>query len=1194
MMGHWTDDQRKAITSKNANLLVSAAAGSGKTAVLIERIITIVLEEHIDIDRLLVVTFTRAAAAEMRQRAADALLKRLTMSSVDEGFIRRQLDKLNQAFMMTFHSFCMEIIRNHYYLINVEASFKTADQATTLLLQQEAMDELLEEAYEASNPPFLKLVEMYCDNRNDNEIQDMLLDAYEFSRSHPDPMTWLEEQTSKFTSEEALHNSEWVVSLKVYSVLVIDSAILAYKQALDIVLKSKGTQPYHSILSKEMEFFILLKDRIHENINVMVSLLHNFDFQRLPPCKEADLNLRETVKIIRKQIKTDIKELKELWFYDTIEAYQEDHAKIAEPINQLVILINQFESIYSKKKKNRNVLDFHDLEHYALEILSHSEAREFYKKQFAGIFIDEYQDSNRVQEALIEKIRQDDNLFMVGDVKQSIYRFRLAEPELFMEKHKTFVDSDDAINKRIDLTKNFRSHPNILEAVNHVFRMIMSDTLGEITYDETAELKAGMPLSGLLEDSPVIVNLVETISIDENMIDDHDEDVITDMNLLEDWSNQELEAKILTHQIKELLKKQIVDTVTKERRNISYRDIAILLRAPGNQASQFIEIFSRENIPVYADLGTGFYESLEINMVFDVLRIIDNMHNDISLLGVLRSPFGGFSTQELTDIRLMSKKGSYTEAFLLVSEKAGELGKKVQQFMKKLELWRITMRKMSLHDFLWWLLSESNFYALCAAMPGGLQRQANLRIFIKKTMEFSNNNDGDLYHFIYYIDRIKYNKKNDYGPAKTFSENDDVVRLMSIHKSKGLEFPVVIIAGLGKRFNRRDLQKKMLLHRTLGFGPLYVDPDLRIKRQTLARVAIREKLKLESLSEEMRILYVAMTRAQQRLILTGTVKDIQRQVEKWSYSDTEGRRLKATNALDWLGPVWLKHKNGQIVFNSQTSGEETGNEPKHPELWKFYLWDRPSLCRLEHEDVEKSSELDHFLANTQVDGDDKLYNELSKRFSWKYPHRQDTETYAKISVSELIRQSKNKNTQLARHMLQKLDQTPRFLTDSITLSPAEKGTVLHYVMQNIDLKFVSCAAEINNQIKQMLKKEMISETEAKLIDVEQVLTFFHSPLGQRVCSAEKQYRELPFVIKNPGDTTTLVQGIIDCCFVENGEWILVDFKTDRITDDIIMEWSQSYEAQIHLYKRALEISSNLSVRAAYLYSFHLNREIKII
>jgi len=1194
MMSHWTDDQLRAISSRNSNLLVSAAAGSGKTAVLIERIINIVLNEHIDIDRLLVVTFTRAAAAEMRQRATDALLKKLSMSHCDEGYIRRQLDKVNQAFMMTFHSFCIEIIRNHYYLINVEASFKTADQATTLLLQQEAMDELLEEAYEESTPSFLKLVEMYCDDRNDYAIQDMLLDAYEFSRSHPDPVTWLEQQSSKFISEESLHNSDWIKSLKAYSNLVIDSIISATHQALDMAQRPNGPQPYFPMLSTEMEFYLLLKAQMHESIDVMMNLLHNFNFQRLPPCKEVDVNLRETVKNIRSQVKNDIKELKELWFYDTIEAYQEDHARIAEPIKQLVTLINKFELIYHFKKKNRNVLDFHDLEHYALKILSFSEAKKFYRQHFAGIFIDEYQDSNRVQEALIEKIKQDDNLFMVGDAKQSIYRFRLAEPELFMEKHRSFVDSDDAKNKRIDLTKNFRSHPNILEAVNHVFGMIMSDTVGEITYDERVELKAGISLNGLLEDSPVIVNLVETKSLNENMMDHHDDNMFNDVDLLEDWSNQELEAKLLTHQIKELLTQQILDPVTKERRNISYRDIAILLRAPGNQASQFVDVFSRENIPVYADLGTGFYESLEINMVIDVLRVIDNMHNDISLLGVLRSPFGGFSTQELTDIRLMSKKGSYTEAFLLANEESGKIGKKIKDFMRKLELWRITIRKMSLPDFLWWLLSESNFYAFCAAMPGGQQRQANLRILVKKTMEFCKNNDGDLYHFIYYIDRIKYNKKSDYGPAKILNENDDVVRLMSIHKSKGLEFPVVIVAGLGKRFNRKDLQKKMLLHRTLGFGPLYVDPDLRIKRQTLARAAIQEKLKLESLSEEMRILYVAMTRAQQRLVLTGTVKDLQRQVEKWSCSDTEGHRLKATNALDWLGPVWLNHVNGQMIFGSQTTGLETQNEQKNQGLWKFYVWDRAALSGLFHNDIEKSTELNHLLKNIHVNGEHKLYNEFSKRFSWTYPHIDDTETYTKVSVSELIRQSKNKNIHLEHRMFQKLEQKPHFITNKTSLSPAEMGTALHYVMQNIDLKFVSSVIEIKNQIETMQKKEMISEAEAKIIDANQLLTFFHNALGQRLCKAVKQCRELPFVLKNPGDTTTLIQGIIDCCFLEDGDWILVDYKTDRITEDLLMEWSQSHEAQIYLYKRALEKTSNLTVREAYIYSFHLNREIQII
>ena len=1192
-MRQWTDDQYKAINSRSSNLLVSAAAGSGKTAVLIERIINIVLEQRIDIDRLLVVTFTRAAAAEMRQRAADALLKKLSSFEIDEGFIRRQLDKLNQAYMMTFHSFCRDIIQKHYYLINIEASFKTADQATILLLQQEAMDELLEKAYGESNPSFLKLVEMYCNNRDDGVLQEMLLDLYAFSRSHPNPKEWMEQQAQKFSSGEALLASDWISSLKHYSLLLIENIVDTYQRALDMIKRPGGPDQYQATLSKELDQCISLKNNIHD-INRMLALLHALDFQRLPACKDTDIHLKETVKGLRDQAKKDIKQLKDIWFFNSIEAYQKDHTQLSDSINQMVDLINEFETIYQEKKKNRNVLDFHDLEHFALRILSFTEAREFYQQQFYGIFIDEYQDSNRVQEALIEKIKQEDNLFMVGDVKQSIYRFRLAEPELFMAKHRTFSDRDGAKNQRIDLTKNFRSHPAILRAVNNVFSQIMSETLGEITYDETAELKAGLRSEAPMEDSPVKVHLVETINNDDNS-PGHELDIMTDdASLLEDWTNQELEAKMLLHQVKELLKMKIRDPETDQMRNICYRDIAILLRAPSNQAPQFIDVFSREHIPLYADLGTGFYESLEINMVLDVLRIIDNLHNDIPLLGVLRSPFGGFSTQELTDIRLVVKNTSYAEAFLKAGEESDELGEKIQQFIKKLTSWRRTMRTMPLPDFLWWMMSESNFYALCAAMPGGQQRQANLRIFINKSIEFRDNNDGGLYQFIDYVDRIKYNRKSDYGPAKTLSENDDVIRLMSIHKSKGLEFPVVIIAGLGKQFNRRDLQNSLLMHRTLGFGPLYVDPDLRIRRQTLSRVAIREKLRLETLSEEMRILYVAMTRAQQKLILSGTVKNMNGQIEKWSCSNTEGERLKATSALDWLGPVWLNQNHGKLFSADVTTEQHIQNEKPDHGLWEIHFWDRSSIIALTKEDTTTVDVAAQLTTDAGASGDQELYDQFNDRFTWNYPYANDTVTQSKISVSELARQLKEGNNVTRGSYLKSISPTPLFLTSKKSLSPTEKGTLLHYVMQNIDLTCINSLTAIKKQLNTMIDQEMISQTEANEINTDQIYNFFHHDIGKRYCIAEKKYRELPFVMKSPDDRSVLVQGIIDCCFVEDGEWVLVDYKTDRINEEKLAEWSQSYTTQMNLYKKALESTTNMLVKEAFLYSFHLGREYKII
>ncbi|MDW7677569.1 MAG: UvrD-helicase domain-containing protein, partial [Bacillota bacterium] len=660
-MTRWTREQQQAISQRGANLLVSAAAGSGKTAVLIERVVQLVLKDRIDIDRLLVVTFTRAAAAEMRERTAASLMSRMDESQEQDSFIRRQMGRLNQSAMMTFHAFCIHIIRNHYYLIDVEPSFRTANQAEAALLQQEALAQVMEESYKEGNPDFLRLVEMYCQNRNDRELEDMVTKLYEFSCSHPQPHHWLQEQVDAFQSEaDQLASSFWLKSLLSQAYLRLEYAANQLRQAMALATRTDGPEVYVTLLNEELQGIDLLAELANGGNAAILNEIRRFSFGRLPASRNGDPELREAAKNLRDQAKKEVKRMQEQWFFRSLADFADDHRRLLPAIKQLVQLVKRYESTYHTKKNERNVLDFNDLEHRALDILRHQEARAFYQKHYEAIFIDEYQDSNRVQETLVKQIARPDNLFMVGDVKQSIYRFRLAEPELFMEKYLQYRTSANDIYSCIDLNLNFRSHPVILESVNTVFRRIMSKTLGEIDYDEAAALQVGKPDEWEGNDESVFVHLLEKkvreVSRNDSK-DSVDEEIAA---LLEEWTDQEAEARLLAHQIKKLMQSDLIDPNNGTRRPVRYQDMTILLRAPGNQAPQFTDILAQEGIPVYADVGTGFFESLEIELFINLLRIIDNQLQELPLLSVLRSSFGHFSADELTDIRLNSTERTYS------------------------------------------------------------------------------------------------------------------------------------------------------------------------------------------------------------------------------------------------------------------------------------------------------------------------------------------------------------------------------------------------------------------------------------------------------------------------------------------------------------------------------------------------------
>jgi ATP-dependent helicase/nuclease subunit A len=1189
-MNQWTDQQLAAIDSRDTNLLVSAAAGSGKTAVLIERIIRMVLHDQIDIDRLLVVTFTRAAAAEMRERAASALIRSIVEQPEKEPFIRRQLGLLNQSSIMTFHSFCMKIIKNHYYLIDLEPSFRTADQSEAALLQQEAVEETLELYYQIGDSDFIRLIEMYCSNRNDQAVQDMIITLYQYSRSQAEPAAWLSKQAALFDAgAEQLVGSEWLACLMELASVNLEYAHSLYKQSLDLCISPDGPAVYERCLKAEIFETNRLLEMFKQGDPSAIDQIRNIIFDRLPACRCTDLDLRDEAKGYRDLAKKEIKKIQDTWFSRSIEEFAADHLEIAPAIKKLIEIVDRFQVSYQKKKHERNILDFNDLEHMALKILQIPEAGDYYCQQYESIFIDEYQDSNRVQEALIHYIKRVDNLFMVGDVKQSIYRFRLAEPELFMQKYARFAEGRNRLESRIDLNQNFRSRKNILDAVNVIFQKVMTEKVGEIQYDESVFLQYGETYPESIPDEPVSVHLLEK-NEDARTGEDGQEDQDSDIRIqLDEWTDLEAEAMLLVNQVNELLKTEIYDAKNKCARQVRYSDITVLLRAPGRQSPRFTEILTNHGIPVYADQGTGFYDTLEVQIFINLLRVIDNFKQDLPLLSVLRSQFGGFTTDELTEIRISSTEKHFHEAFQQMADHDSILAGKVNRFIKKLEDWRRHKRVLSLTEFLWWLLSDSGFYAVSAALPGGRQRQANLRILLNRAADFSANNDGGLFAFLSYIEKLRYNQANDHGPAKTLSENDDVVRIMSIHKSKGLEFPVVILAGLGKQFNRQDNQMPLLMHRTLGLGPFFADPVKRVKRHTLARIALREKSRIESLSEEMRILYVGMTRAQQKLIMIGAVKNLPSKIKQWKQPISQGRMAMAQSALDWLGPVWMRLPSAIKLRNLTDHNLRDSLYPDH-NGWNFTIWDRQLLLKEESKKAEQQDQLKETINHRLNHHHDAVMKHLiDKRFLWQYPYQSETEMTGKISVSELLVEQQRIQGTERKPTIPDMILSPRFKENERALTASEKGVAFHYLLQHLDLNRVNSLTEMEAQLKWMKSNDMLTDQESESIDLEAVNIFFMSRLGRRLLNAERVYRELPFVMKKTKTESVLVQGVMDCCFLEQGEWVLIDFKTDVVELADADEWSRRYRTQLDFYEQALLSLTKITVKEKLIYSFHLHR-----
>ena len=880
----WTLEQQEAIEEKGSNILVAAAAGSGKTAVLVERMIEKVMKEQIDIDRILVVTFTNAAASEMRQRILEAIYKKLE-EEPENKHLQKQIMLLPKSNISTIHSFCLEVIRNHFYEIDISPNFKIGDTAELEILKQEVLEEIFEDKYEKKDTDFLNLIQIYTNYKSDDPLKNIILNLYKYIQSSPFPKTWLEEKVEMFNIKNDISKD---FSKTVWGKILIKEikeelymCISSLKQ-LEKQLKSNfELEKFLNIIQidiQQMEDLYKTEswDELYENAQ-------NINFERWPQDKKVTNPLKEEAKEKRDKIKDKWNKIKDKTLFCNSKQANSDISEIYIILNNLKDIVLEFMKKYEQAKKEKNIIDFNDIEHYALSILLTEEEGEYktthvaekYRKKFIEVAVDEYQDSNLVQEYILNAISKGNNLFMVGDVKQSIYKFRQARPELFLEKYQSYSLKEEqqlGENIKIQLFKNFRSRKNVLDITNLIFQDIMSKEIGEIDYNETEYLNLGAEFEKNEENN--LNTQLHIIDLKENEEQEEQEEKI---------ENIVLESKFVANKIKELIDSKFKIYDKKQGfRNITYNDIAILLRSTSNQAPIYEREISNLDIPVFSDSTNQYLETTEIQTIMSVLKIIDNPMQDIPLVTVLRSMIGDFSDDELMLIRKNKTKESFYESmlnYIKTDDEGNELKIKIENFLNKLEEWTNVQEYLPLEELIWKIYLDTEYYNFVGQMPNGSLRQANLKMLFERAKQYENSSFKGLYNFIEFIDKLK-TSSGDLEAARLIGEKENVVRIMSIHKSKGLEFPVVFLCGTGRKFNFMDLNEMIIMHQDLGFGPQYKNVDRQIEYPTLVKEAVKLKTKSETLSEEMRILYVALTRAKELLIITAFSKDANKQLDK--------------------------------------------------------------------------------------------------------------------------------------------------------------------------------------------------------------------------------------------------------------------------------------------------------------------------
>lgn len=1212
----WTKEQQQAINKNKSNILVAAAAGSGKTAVLVERIINKILNEKIDIDKLLVVTFTNAAASEMRERILNVIYNKIDESENEEEIqnLQKQVILLNKASICTIDSFCLDVVRNNFFEIDISPNFRIADTAEIELLKQEVLEELFEEKYEEQNEDFQKLIKTYTSYRDDTPLKDLILKIYSYISSSPYPKKWLDDAIERFNIKDKnldFTKTVWgeLLIQEIKEELQDDIAILEAKA------KRLSVEPDLLLFQKTIENDVVELQTLLGNLDnwdKAYSIANSVDFITWPRNKVDSLE-KENAKNVRDSVKKKFKAKVDKIFVSNSEEAIQDIKEMYKTLVKLKNLIFEFDEKFIKKKKDKNIVDFSDVEHYALQILvkekedgthERSDIAKKYQQRFEEIAIDEYQDSNLVQEYILTSVSRGNNIFMVGDVKQSIYKFRQARPELFLEKYKSYsLENANEKGLKIQLFKNFRSRENILDFTNLIFKNIMSENLGEIEYTEEEFLNLGASW-----EQKEIKNEIDIIDLKEQeKAKDYDEENSEEEEVQENLEDIEIEAKFVAKKIKELIdsKYQVYDLKEQKYRDIRYRDIAILLRSTKTKAPIFEKELIEKDIPVYSDMSAEYIDSMEIQTILSLLKIIDNPMQDIPLVTVMRSIIGRFTDNELVEIRLVDQHSDfYTTLLKAKMSVSTELKEKIERFLDVLSKWREEQEYLSLDELIWKIYEDTGFLNYMGVLPNGALRQENLKILFERAKQYESASFKGLFNFIRFIERL-HSSSGDLSSAKMIGENEDVVRIMSIHKSKGLEFSIVFLASSSSQFNLMDLNKDILLDQELGLGVKYIDYDMQVKYDTLTKLALRNKELNSVYSEEMRILYVALTRAKEKIYITGIKKDFSKEKENMEnmlsiYKKQEGKInpilvKKYKTYLDWILMVYYSN------FDTTKNLAEV-NVFEKDKLIK-------DLKPEEKQQIDLLKMIEENCKNVIQDDLKKLKNDLNFEYEYKVattiPTKTSITAIAHKNINEIKFSSTEDDLEDDGNAENEISfQIPKFLINEKEekISAGKRGTIMHLCMKNLNFNKDYELQDIKELIKSLVDKEIITLKEANSVNPYQILKFTKSDIWQDLKQAKEYHKEEPFYINVPlkeiedieAQENVLAQGIIDLYYIDKDDkLVLLDYKTDFVKEGEEEMLIKRHTPQLILYKQALESALNKKVVKIYIYSTVLGKKIEI-
>ena len=1217
-VNNWTEDQLKAIEKRDSNILVSASAGSGKTAVLVERIIEKILNDYLDVDKILVVTFTNAAAQELKEKILNAIYKALENEKDPKkiNHLKNQLIYINRASITTIDAFCFKLVRENFNILNIDPNIRICEESQSVLIKTRVLEDLLEEEYESYVDEknvfgLYNILELF--SGKDEELLDNILRIYNYIQSFPYPFKWLKEQIEKYNIAENIDLYDTDFGRDIYEDIVseIELCIEKYDDYLNKISGIEEFNKCYTILDNDIQILksaIAISnkswDKLYENIS-------NINFPKFVIGKVSDEELKNEISEFRKkEVKSVIDKIKKKIYAKSNEILEDN--KIAyKYIKYLYEFLVRYDNNYREEKKNLGVAEFNDIMHYALELLVDEEDNITdialgLKDRYKEIYTDEYQDTSYVQERILDAISKDNNRFMVGDIKQSIYGFRQARPDIFNDKYISYSSKADeeSSNCKIILSKNFRSREEVIDSINYIFEKIMSMKNGQCDYTQNERLICGN--TGYISSDDTSyktqINIINLKDKEVGLFEENDDD---EVQIDEDLSNIQIEAKCIAYKIKEIIKKDKVMDKDGMLRSVKYKDIVVLLRGIKNKAEIIEEELKRNNIPVFCDTSSSIFEGDEVKLVLSFLKIIDNPYQDIYMISIMFSIIGNFNLDEITKIRLYDSTSYVYDTLnsILNDEEyvkqEGKIVEKIKRFLSIIKEYTIYSKKYSISELLIRLYKDTNIYYQFALEDDAESKKANLNYLIELASTFYSNIGNTLNAYIKYIDNLKDKQDTSTTSAKIIGENEDVVRLMTIHKSKGLEFPIVILADTSKGYNFSDSRKqRVVFHHKYGIGIDVVNQDLGVTYPSLIKQAIRSVIEKETKSEELRLLYVALTRAKEKLFIFATTKDYDKE---YSMQTIKLKNGKFNETLVASNTSYYKNLLPVVKYYNEFEADKKEFDIQRIEI-KSNTTDEElrSLFNIKEAEEESKSINDILITAFNKEKVDKeLLKSIKENLESEYRYYEDAHTPSRVSVSELkqskideedvhitsLFQDENRNNDEYKIPSCLLEKEEKY-------TPVRKGLLIHFILQNLEFKSLNTKSDIKNYIDKLKFENVISEQDSKYISITKIYNFLNSKIGKELKDAKKIFREYEFILKNEKISNSLIQGIIDLFYItEDNKAILVDFKTDKLDNE--QDFIDRYKIQLKIYKDAINTLTDYNIYKTYIYSFNLNKEIEL-